>query len=104
LSGIGLNPYKNTTIHTGQGTASRIILFKNMYIELVWIENEQELEEYLAAGGEAIPVRETWKQTGISPFGVGLHYRTPDAEHLPIQTLIHQMEWMPEDSYIQAIP
>jgi hypothetical protein len=104
LRRIGLIPKNDVNIHEGQGTASEVILFKNMYLELLWIENEPELEAYLAAGGDAIPVRETWKETGESPFGVGLHYRTPDADQLPIETLHHQAQWMPEDTYIQVVP
>lgn len=101
---IGLTPKDYINIHEGQGTASEVILFKNAYLEFLWIENEPELDTYLAAGGDAVPVRETWKQTGESPFGVGLHYRTPDTDQLPIDTLHRQAQWMPQDTFIQVIP
>lgn len=103
LRDIGLQPKEKITVHTGQGSASQVVYFQNMYLELVWIEDEQELAEHLAGGGIAAPVRETWKETGVSPFGIGLHYRTPDSDHLPIETLRHQESWMPDDSYIEAI-
>lgn len=105
LRDMGLYPKETINVHTGQGSASQVVLFKNMYLELAWIEDESELAAHLAGGGAAAPVRETWKQTGVSPFGVGFHYRTPDAEPLPLGSLIHHaMEWMPEDSSIEGIP
>lgn len=104
LENVGLQPYGNIQVHEGQGTASQAVLFKNMYLELAWVENEQELTDFIAGGGVATAPPKNWQETGESPFGVGLHYRTEDTPHLPIKAKnTASAEWMPEGSSIQEI-
>lgn len=104
LEAAGFQPYGNTQVHQGQGTASQAVLFKNMYLELAWVENEQELTDFIANGGVANIPPKHWEVTGESPFGVGFHYRTEDTPHLPITAKnTASAAWMPEGSSIQEI-
>lgn len=104
LQELGLKPHGHVTFHESQGTASQSILFKNMYLELVWVEDAQELADFEATLITPSGPPENWIETGLSPFGIGLHYRTPDTAPLPIETEIIKSPWMPEDSFIQSVP
>jgi hypothetical protein len=103
LQALGLQPHQHITFHEGQGSASQSVLFKNMYLELVWVEDVQELADFTAATPNASGPPERWQETGLSPFGIGLHYRTPDAPRLPIETEQFSASWMPEGSFIESV-
>lgn len=103
LRQLGLEPHQRITVHEGQGSASQSILFKNCYLEFVWIEDRAEFDAFASANPDARSAAD-WQETGVSPFGIGLHYRTPDGPPLPISARIHRAPWMPEDSYIEVLP
>lgn len=66
--------------HEGQGTANRRFFFRNLMLEILWVEDEEEARSPLTApmglwercGGEE----------GRSPFGIGLRVQDPE-EVLP---------------------
>ncbi|KPL90900.1 hypothetical protein [Herpetosiphon geysericola] len=72
-----------------------------MYLELVWIEDQAELKAFLAKQPDTIPIGETWQTTGYCPFGVGLHYRTPNTTPMSFETRRHTAQWMPADSLLE---
>ena len=51
LQSFGLCMYEREARHTGQGTASRFFLFKNMYLELIWIGDMQEMMQHAERTG-----------------------------------------------------
>lgn len=57
--------------HPGQGTANRRFFFKNCYLEILWVENEEELMS------EQVAPSMLWQRSGTnikkaSPFGLCL--------------------------------
>jgi len=102
LQELGLKVHERVAVHTGQGTSSQSFLFRTMYLELLWPEDERELAAFIAAmpnAGGPPPLGDT---TGISPFGIGLHYRTPDSPPLPLPLDPYTASWMPEGSLIEV--
>lgn len=57
--------------HPGQGTACRRFFFENAYLELLWVENEQEAR---ALSVEPLRLWDRWQGRNgrASPFGVAL--------------------------------
>jgi hypothetical protein len=104
LQELGLKAHGHVTVHTGQGSASQSFLFRTMYLELVWVEDERELAEFIAATPNASGPPPPGDTSGISPFGIGLHYRTPDSPPLPIELEPYVASWMPEGSVIDIPP
>ena len=54
--------------HEGQGTANRLLLFAENYLELIWLARPDEA----AANLLRLDRRADWRASGASPFGIGL--------------------------------
>lgn len=76
----------DTSVHVGQGTASVAAIFANAYLELIWLEGE---EDPLGMGQ-----RVAWRQTGASPIGIGLRRVDTLAVGLPFKTRSYSAPWM----------
>lgn len=98
---IGLQPYGEATQHIGQGTASKVFIFENAYLELIWIEDEQAAAKNAARSAIDMRGRARWRQTGASPFGIGLHYLQGKASPAPFPTIPYWCEWMRPDTTIE---
>ena len=78
LEQIGLTEtYRRT--HKGQGTANICYCFENLFLELLWIENETEACSNLIAR-TGLYNRSKWRSNKSNPFG--LAWREEDDEHL----------------------
>ena len=101
LEEVGLQAFGETTHHTGQGTASKVFIFENAYLELIWIDDEQAAIKNAARTGIDMKTRAQWKQTGASPFGVGLHYLAGKAGPAPFPVRTYRAEWMKPNTSIE---
>jgi hypothetical protein len=101
LEAIGLKAFGEINQHTGQGTASKTYIFENAYLELIWVEDEQAAAKNAARTGVDMRARAQWKQTGASPFGVGLHYLPGIARTAPFPVMPYWAEWMKPDTSIE---
>lgn len=95
LQEFGLHCSSRTVQRPEQGTASQIIFFENAYLELIWIEDEQAVEEYTARTGIDILERTRWQQNRASPFGVGLRCESDTVDQKK-----YWAEWMRSHIYI----
>lgn len=70
--------------HEGQGTASMAAFFENAYLELLWVDPAIAVDS--AHLGDVADFRRAanWRESGASPFGLGLHFLTGSAADLPI--------------------
>jgi len=70
--------------HEGQGTASIAAFFENAYLELLWVDSTVAVDS--AHQADIIDFRRasTWRQSGASPFGFGLHVLTGNPEDLAL--------------------
>jgi hypothetical protein len=73
-------------VHPGQGTANRRFFFKNMMLELLWVNSPIESQS------SAIRPTHLWERrsggnSGVCPFGFSLRHTTPLAScNLPFST------------------
>ena len=68
--------------HSGQGTCNELVLFKENYLELLFVNDRREAEENMVR----LDRRCDWAETGASPFGIAL--RGPKSE-LGDEPLVH---------------
>lgn len=78
----------NTIVRSkSQGTLSQIFFFENMYVAIIWLENES-LQKNTPVNFAA---RVNWQKTHTSPFGIGLSKKQDiyklDSEEYPVDDL-----------------
>ncbi len=101
LENAGLTIQDRTNQHTGQGTASKIFIFANLYLEVIWIEDAQAAEKNGARTGIDMATRADWQRTGASPFGVGLHRLFGRETAIPFPVTHYWAEWMQPKTIIE---
>lgn len=74
LRQAGLVIDTSVTRHDGQGTASVGALFENAYLELLWVDPSVPVDSVHRPGLADFVRAGAWRQSGASPFGVGLHF------------------------------
>ncbi|MGE5476392.1 MAG: VOC family protein [Bacteroidales bacterium] len=62
--------------HDGQGTANLCACFDNAYLELLWAEDQTALAS-VSVARTRLAERSRWRDSGASPFGIGLRGRIP---------------------------
>lgn len=91
LQDAGFSLAPDTSRHVGQGTASVFFRFENVYLELIWVVDEEERD----AGETEIATRMARRERNSSPFGVGLRTVEEEVtETLPFSTRSYQSAWM----------
>jgi len=66
-------PLDEGSVHPGQGTRNRRLLWPQHYLELIWVADDAE------ARGNPLRLdrRGAWARTGASPFGYGFRGQVP---------------------------
>jgi hypothetical protein len=87
LRHVGLVIDSSVNRHVGQGTASMAVFFENVYLELLWVDSSVTVDSAHRLGLADFVRAQTWRQSGASPFGVGLHFLsgTPSDLGIPIR-------------------
>ncbi len=78
-----------TYIHSGQGTANNIVRFHNMYLELIWVDNPEQLAKDGPLMGYTLLNPES-----TSPIGLGLRHAGLETGNLPFPTESYSSGWM----------
>ncbi|HHP7243210.1 MAG TPA: hypothetical protein ACFE0H_00845 [Elainellaceae cyanobacterium] len=99
LQEAGLRCSNYTVRRGGQGTASRLILFENAYLELIFVEDEGVAAQTSQRTGIDLLARSHWQHTHCSPFGVGLR-RKSNMAHLAACFQQSRIEPIPRDPQI----
>lgn len=99
LQEFGFYCHGQTVQQVGQGTVSTVIFFENSYIELISVEDENAVKQYVARTGIDILARAHSERTGASPFGISLRNKSdillmqqderPSTERMQSSTPIH---------------
>jgi hypothetical protein len=72
LQELGFHCSEKIVEHKAQGTISTVFFFQNTYLELVHLVDINIAKEYAIANGIDLVTRCCWRQTGASPFKIGL--------------------------------
>ena len=100
LQKLGLYTDGKVHKHVGQGTSSKVFIFENAYLELIWVDEPEVARRKSQDMGTDLLARVDWRQTGASPFGIGLHYLAAGNRALPFPTKKYWAEWMKPDTFI----
>jgi hypothetical protein len=100
LQKMGLHTDGTVHKHVGQGTSSKVFIFENAYLELIWVDESEVARRKSQDMGTDLLARVAWRQTGASPFGIGLHNRAAGGSDLPFPTKKYWAEWMKPDTFI----
>ena len=103
LTEIGFTsvPDSLSAIHKGQGTAGRYFNFLNAYLELVFVYDQNELEENNKNNKDLdFTERAAFKKNGASPFSIALKIKDYEVEKIPFEKVIYHQEWMEENANI----
>ena len=82
LRRIGMMVDTGTTRHEGEGTASVAVFFENAYLELLWVDSSVVVDAAHVVDAADFRRAAAWRETGASPFGIGLHLVSGDASIL----------------------
>jgi hypothetical protein len=84
LRQVGIVIDTETVRHEGEGTTSIAAFFDNAYLELMWVDSSVSVDS--AHQGDMADFRRAsaWRETGASPFGIGLHFLSGSASDLRI--------------------
>lgn len=80
--------------HPGQGTRCRRFFFQNSYLELLWVQNENEVLSK-PVKPMALWERSRHGQTGYSPFGLGLRPKPGGLITPPFPTWAYRPSYLP---------
>ena len=86
LRRVGIVIDSNVTRHDGQGTASRAAFFENTYLELLWVDSSVTVDSLHRLDLAEFVRAAKWRQSGASPFGIGLHFLSGTLADLTIPT------------------
>ena len=85
--------------HDGQGTASRGAFFDNAYLELLWVDSSVAVDSLHRVDHVDFLRAAAWRQSGASPFGIGLHFLTGTASALTVPARLDSAPWLRPGTY-----
>jgi hypothetical protein len=94
LQSAGLIVASRVAKHAGQGTASRAVLFENVYLELIWVDSSVAIDAEHASAAQWFRDAAAWRTSGHSPFGLGLRRLAGDTAALPVPVIRESAEWL----------
>ena len=105
LTQIGFTavPDSLSAIHVGQGTAGRYFRFLNSYLELIFVDNQDELEINNTKNKDLdFTIRANFDKNEASPFSLALKVKDYYIEKIPFETIPYHQDWMEKNSKIYA--
>lgn len=94
---LGLHDSGRTVDQGSVGLASRFFYFQNSYLELFWVRDPAVAEASLDPVGVNVRARQSWRNTGASPFGLMFRRHQPDLAALPFPTRQLRVQRMAHD-------
>ena len=91
----------SSNVHPGQGTANRRFFFRNVMLELLWVENPEEVRSETTS-----PMRlyeRCMKPSHrVSPFGIGFRPTVERGEDAPFPSWDYRPAYLPDSLRIQV--
>lgn len=101
--GFSAVPDSASAIHHGQGTSGRYINFFNSYLELIFVYNQDELEENSKKNKDLdFMERANFEKNDASPFSVALKIEDYDVNKIPFKTIPYHQDWMNDNVSIYS--
>jgi hypothetical protein len=93
LRRVGIVIDTQTVKHDGEGTTSIAAFFENAYLELMWVDSSVSVDSAHQLDVAEFRRATAWRETGASPFGVGLHFLSGSVADL---TTPYRLDVVPE--------
>lgn len=81
--------------HEGEGTTSIAAFFENAYLELMWLDPSVTVDSAHELDVAEFRRATAWRETGASPFGVGLHFLAGNVSDL---SMPYRLDRVPESN------
>lgn len=98
---FGLN-FTQQRVHSGQGTANICALFDNAYLEILWRNNDTELQSRTVKP-LSLWERVRWRETVACPFGIAFRLMAPTEAELPFDTWPYAAPFLPSGMVIPIV-
>lgn len=85
--------------HPGEGTASIAAFFDNTYLELLWVDSSVAVDSVHQQVLADFQRAASWRESGASPFGVGLHFLSGSPAELSLPVRIDSAPDISPDTY-----
>ncbi len=96
-------PDSLSQVHKGQGTAGRYFNFLNGYLELIFVYDQNELEENYKKNKDLdFTERANFEKNGASPFSIALKVKDYSVEKIPFEKVSYHQSWMEENVNIYS--
>lgn len=105
LTEIGFTsvPDSLSEVHKGQGTAGRYFNFLNGYLELIFVYDQNELEENNRKNKDLdFMERANFEENGALPFSIALKVKDYDVRRIPFEKVSYHQDWMEENANIYS--
>ncbi|WP_214662406.1 VOC family protein [Amazonocrinis nigriterrae] len=89
-------------IHQGQGTANVCFFFHNVYLELLWLNDSNEIQSPVVSS-TGLWQRCRWQETKACPFGIALRRVTPNLLEIPFSTWNYYAPYLPSNAFIPIL-
>lgn len=101
--GFSTVPDSLSQVHHGQGTTGKYFHFLNGYLELIYINNQQEFDANNTLNDQLdFKERADFNKNGASPFSIALKMKKYEVDKIPFECIQYHQEWMPKDQSIYA--
>jgi hypothetical protein len=96
-------PDSLSRIHYGQGTTGRYFYFLNTYLELIYVNNEEEFTTNNKANLQLdFSERANFSNNRASPFSIALKIKDYKVDKIPFAKVAYHQDWMLENANIYA--
>jgi len=89
--------------HDGQGTASMTVEFVNGFLELMYLDDSVPVSPGKEVAVKKFRDRAAWRQTGVSPFGIGTRRTASTPAPFPFPTWKITADWLPKGQSIEML-
>jgi len=103
LEGAGFRIAPELHQHEGQGSASIMVEFADSFLELAWRDEQVRVAPGLEIVATRYQKQADWRESGWSPFGVGMRRRPAAPDSFPVPTKRVRAEWMEPDAFLDIL-
>lgn len=101
--GFTVVPDSSTSIHHGQGTSGKYFQFLNTYLELIYVQKQQEFDNNNNENTSLdFSERANFQKNNALPFGIALKQKKYNPKKIPFKTIKYHQKWMGENNHIYA--
>ncbi|KPJ91375.1 MAG: hypothetical protein AMJ53_11825 [Gammaproteobacteria bacterium SG8_11] len=90
-----------SNVHPGQGTCNRRFFFQNAMVELLWVHDADQAQNYTTSP-TFLYLRWMNRNKGACPFGICLRPKIIHTNHYPFPGWAYRPQYLPQTFYIHV--